>query len=150
VTTPPNASSSPIHVCITHRAYRLTCREFAQLQDITPGRCQMCGERTSKLVIDHDHGLGFWAVRGLVCETCNVVLGKIEGGVSPRTATADRYLAAAWHARQVTTEAKRQRARPRKKCPVCERDCAINKSGKPRVHWCRLPGRLNEICPASM
>lgn len=62
--------------CGSHTYYRLTCDEFDQLFARAGGRCEICripvGETaTGKIFIDHDHKLGNWAVRGLLCPICN-------------------------------------------------------------------------------
>lgn len=82
-----------------HRKYRMSCEQIAELIAETDGRCQICGilERYmyGVLHIDHDKALGYWAVRGLLCPSCNSRLdrGGIEGP------EVDRYLANPWHSR---------------------------------------------------
>lgn len=66
--------------CQTHRRYDLTCAEIGELVEITGNRCQLCeatsdGKRWRMLFIDHDHSLGYWAVRGLLCSSCNTFIG---------------------------------------------------------------------------
>lgn len=57
-----------------HATYRMTCEEFGRLVDRSRGACEICHRRVKKLYIDHDHDIGVWAVRGLVCPSCNVLL----------------------------------------------------------------------------
>jgi hypothetical protein len=45
------------------------------------------------LVIDHDHDIGKWAVRGLLCTGCNTTLGHAKAKRHPNTA---RYLMRPW------------------------------------------------------
>lgn len=64
------------HETCTHRVYRLTCRQYNRLLSRAAGRCETCGlpdyqNRKGKLWIDHDNQLGNWAVRGLICLSCN-------------------------------------------------------------------------------
>lgn len=61
--------------------YGLTLEELDAL--VARGRCDACGDDTavnaagrSNFHIDHDHVTG--KVRGLLCNRCNLVLGKIE------------------------------------------------------------------------
>lgn len=132
--------------CGTHQGRRLTCEEYDDLRQIMAGCCQMCGVRTDLLDIDHDHALGDWAVRGLLCGSCNCTLGWIEQGVRVATPESERYLAYAWHVRQESSAGKRRRAMRRAECPTCGVDTAIKKDGLPTVHWSRDPDRSDEIC----
>lgn len=63
-----------------HFLYQLTCEEFALLVERSQGGCDRCGALTPRLVIDHDHTIGMWAVRGLVCHGCNSTVSAIERG----------------------------------------------------------------------
>lgn len=65
-----------------HSKYRLTCEEYDDLVLRAEGRCDRCGIPYAGLVIDHDHGAGNWAVRGLLCRSCNAT-GDIDGTVTP-------------------------------------------------------------------
>ena len=47
---------------------------MAELRDLQRGRCGMCGERCTDLIVDHDHGSGM--VRGLLCVGCNILEGS--------------------------------------------------------------------------
>lgn len=69
--------------CLTHRQYRLNCADFEELIARATGRCEICGlpaERNhrGKLAIDHDHLLGRWAVRGLLCLSCNQFMHQLR------------------------------------------------------------------------
>jgi hypothetical protein len=62
-----------------HDKYRMTCEEFDHLQALVKDRCQICGTSGPEtphgaLHIDHDAGVGEWAVRGLLCSRCNTQL----------------------------------------------------------------------------
>lgn len=91
---PPTESG---HEDCRHHKYGLSCRHFEQLLRRSQNRCEICEmpaeENTfGKLFIEHDHDVGRWAVRGLVCLPCNRLLAH------PRAKTlAAKYLAAAWH-----------------------------------------------------
>lgn len=45
---------------------------------LAPGKCWTCDSAES-LVIDHDHATG--VVRGLLCNDCNLALGKIKDSI---------------------------------------------------------------------
>jgi hypothetical protein len=57
------------------REYGLTHDEFLALLDAQGGVCAICGngEQRRALAVDHDHETG--AVRGLLCDRCNPMLG---------------------------------------------------------------------------
>lgn len=79
-----------------HRFYLMTCEDFRALEARAGGRCEICG-RTEPLGIDHDHALGAWAVRGLLCQKCNVGLRLVDSGRQEPSADIARYLSDAWH-----------------------------------------------------
>lgn len=65
--------------CTTHIKYTLSCRQFDRLLARSQGRCEACGcppeeSRFGTLAIDHSSKLGYWAVRGLLCTSCNSAL----------------------------------------------------------------------------
>lgn len=89
------------HSC-QHKSYRLTCADYEALVAQARNQCQICGTPgpdtwRRKLVIDHDHEIGLWAVRGLLCPPCNTALP--EGGTP--AAEQAKYLAAPWYARSI-------------------------------------------------
>lgn len=65
----------------THRhfTYRMGCTAYARLLTWAGEGCQICRRGAKRLLIDHDHDLGIWAVRGLLCPSCNVMLGRSPG-----------------------------------------------------------------------
>lgn len=75
----------------SHRRYQLSCPEYDQLFDLARDRCEICGTTSVGLVVDHDPRLGDWAVRGLLCNTCNSGLHHLRG------ARVSRYLANPWY-----------------------------------------------------
>lgn len=70
----------------TLRRYGLDEQSFTELLDSQGGRCAVCsshepGGRWNQWHVDHDHGaeaIGLMHVRGLVCESCNFVLGHAK------------------------------------------------------------------------
>lgn len=80
-----------------HRHYQMSCADLEDLWARAEGRCEVCrapSERTADgLNLDHDHGRGIWAVRGLLCTRCNTFLGNDK--VVPADATA-QYLSNPW------------------------------------------------------
>jgi hypothetical protein len=88
------------HRCTTHKLYGLTCEEYDALWVQQDGACGIC--RTpfdvTPAEIDHDHALGGYAVRGLLCRECNGgLLPPIDAGRRAPSMEAGRYLKAAWH-----------------------------------------------------
>lgn len=132
------------HPSCFHTGYQLTCAEYDELRDLRDERCHLCGCRPPRLEVDHDHALGTWAVRGLLCRRCNRRIGLIEAGTIPRTDAADNYLAKAWHVGQASSAAKRKRAMPRAACPACGLNCAIKRDGLPVAHWSRV--HYGDLC----
>ncbi len=55
------------------------------------GRCAICHEVAPRLAIDHDHSTG--AVRGILCDPCNMGLGHFRDNPE-LLAEAIRYLGA--------------------------------------------------------
>lgn len=70
------------------RLYGLSPEEYKDLRVAQGGRCAICREVKSKLVVDHCHESG--RVRALLCIGCNVGLGHYEK-IRDR---AEAYLAA--------------------------------------------------------
>ena len=60
------------------RKYGLTSEEYDTMFKTQGGRCAICGEDQDnmpyKLDVDHDHNTG--KVRGLLCHSCNLILGS--------------------------------------------------------------------------
>lgn len=77
------------------RKYGLTPDSYSALLKKQKGVCAICKNTCStgyRLAVDHCHASG--RVRGLLCRTCNIVLGKFQDDVS-RFARAAQYLVAA-------------------------------------------------------
>jgi hypothetical protein len=86
------------HVTCNHENYSLTCEQYERLLNRAKGHCELCGKpgfksARGKLHIDHDHALGWHAVRGLLCNHCNTQFHRTWMDTPARTA----YLSRAWH-----------------------------------------------------
>lgn len=139
--------ASQTHPSCYHVGYSLSCVEYDDLRNLANGRCSLCRTTPERFEIDHDHGLGQWAVRGLLCGPCNHHLKMVDDGrIQPGT-QALNYLANAWHKQQTSSAAKAARVRPKTDCPTCGRFTSIHQNGRLHRHWSRLSGQSNEICP---
>ncbi len=70
--------------------YGLTAEQFRDMLVGQAGRCLICFRvPPTTLVVDHDHATG--AIRGLLCNSCNRLLG-IAGDSPRRLDAAARYL----------------------------------------------------------
>lgn len=63
------------------RKYGLTLDSFLALLDAQHGKCAICDRKEEvninrAMAIDHDHQTG--KVRGLLCMSCNIMLGKAK------------------------------------------------------------------------
>ncbi|MFJ9012366.1 endonuclease domain-containing protein [Streptomyces canus] len=135
------------HASCYHTSYRLTCAEYDDLLRLAQGCCKICKEPTETFYIDHDHALGDWAVRGLLCNGCNLRLAKVESGKHEKTAAVARYLANAWHRRQASSAIKAARVRSRVECPSCGRFTSVYSTGRLHRHYLRV--QPYELCPGS-
>lgn len=79
-----------------HRFYLMTCEDFRALEARAGGLCEICRTET-KLKIDHDHGLGWGAVRGLLCQKCNSELSRVDAGHQEPGLAVAEYLANSWY-----------------------------------------------------
>jgi ribosomal protein L37E len=68
------------------RSYGITLEEYEAA--LKTASCEICGE-ADRLVLDHCHGTG--KARGILCNSCNVMLGIVRDDVSILEA-AIRYL----------------------------------------------------------
>ena len=76
------------HYLIAHK-YHIEPETYGQLLEEQNGKCAICGNsnggKTGKtresfrLAVDHDHATG--ELRGLLCASCNLVLGKFNDDV---------------------------------------------------------------------
>lgn len=81
------------HATCSHRMYNLGCDEFEALLASAHYACQRCSGTNERLYIDHDHEIGMWGVRGILCPACNSLLGRVDAGRSPADDLTARYLA---------------------------------------------------------
>lgn len=93
----PTRHRRPSKPC-RHEAYFMTCAEYDELADFAEDRCQLCRVSPEELpqgmlFIDHDAGLGQWAVRGLLCNRCNSRIAWAD----PRDSGEDAYLESPWY-----------------------------------------------------
>ena len=103
------------HERCAHRHYWLTCEEFDAMAKAQGHACKLCGDATKPLVVDHDHALGIWAVRGLICQFCNSLLAQVDAGRWESSARVAQYLAEAWHLSQAPrTKPQTNPRRPRR------------------------------------
>lgn len=58
------------------RKYGLTISDYHRMYAEQQGRCPICKDHYSELVINHDHKLNKF--RGLICRRCNVMLGMAK------------------------------------------------------------------------
>lgn len=60
------------------KRFNITLGEYDQMFVVQEGKCGICGELEvgCRLCVDHDHETG--EVRGLLCRSCNVLLGYLE------------------------------------------------------------------------
>lgn len=60
--------------------FGLSPEEYDRMLENQSGGCAICGKAAGyadkRLAVDHDHETG--EVRGLLCDRCNLVLGKME------------------------------------------------------------------------
>ncbi len=67
------------------KKFGLTKDQYLEILEAQHGLCKIChrqpptDKRVKFLVVDHDHKTG--KRRGLLCNTCNINLGKIEKGL---------------------------------------------------------------------
>jgi hypothetical protein len=134
------------HPSCYHTGYALNCAEYDDLLRRARGQCMLC-KVPSKLNIDHDHQLGAWAVRGLVCPLCNQALRYTDAGTAPVSPVIADYLARAWHLTQPSSTAKQARVKPRVPCPTCGHTVGLNKNRSVHRHTGRTKPYLGDYCP---
>jgi len=67
-----------------YRGVRLTWMEYEQMLDEQDSSCAICKKACGsgrRLSVDHNHETG--KVRGLLCLSCNQLVGKLENGTVP-------------------------------------------------------------------
>lgn len=98
--------ATPEHkTCTRHRLYALSCEQFEALLARAAGHCEICGAEGEPerpgccLYIDHEHNVGMWAVRGLLCYVCNCSLQARRR--IPPTPEIKRYVANVWYRQEL-------------------------------------------------
>jgi len=82
------------------RRYNMTLLEFEEMVKSQDGKCAICKRTTEKFVVDHDHACCDGeiscgdCVRGLLCNSCNTMLGFAGDNIQTLNA-ASKYLARA-------------------------------------------------------
>jgi hypothetical protein len=72
--------------------YGIDIEEYTKLLEKQDFKCAICGSRGSdikSLAVDHDHATG--KVRGLLCDSCNLGIGKFKDSTELLT-SAINYL----------------------------------------------------------
>ncbi|MCS7317205.1 MAG: endonuclease VII domain-containing protein [Candidatus Dojkabacteria bacterium] len=59
--------------------YNISLTTYEEIKEFQENKCAICHQETTKLVVDHDHNSG--ALRGLLCHSCNVMLGHARDNV---------------------------------------------------------------------
>jgi hypothetical protein len=70
-------------------SYGMSIADWDALYNSQGGKCRLCGVGSNKLVVDHNHRTG--KVRALLCQNCNLSLGKFGDDV-PGLEKAITYL----------------------------------------------------------
>lgn len=89
---PPSATPANFRRARIKHRYGITADEYDGLLAAQDGKCAVCGQPPSdrntrahwsgKLCIDHDHTTG--AVRGLLCNDCNLAIGYARSEATAR------------------------------------------------------------------
>lgn len=85
------------HERCAHRRYWVTCAEYDDLIANQGSACKLCGRADVPLILDHDHAAGRWAVRGAVCQRCNIHMRQVDAGRREADAATLAYIEGAWH-----------------------------------------------------
>lgn len=74
---------------LMRREYGITLAVYESMYQAQEGCCKVCGKEEPQLVVDHDHDTR--AVRGLLCNNCNLGLGHFKDDAD-RLRSAIKYL----------------------------------------------------------
>lgn len=99
---PVFGQGSPGHDTCHHLRFRLSCDDFAALLQRCQNRCEICGIPSPEaprgklyLYLDHDHRYGLYAIRGLLCARCNILMRDVDRR-KRSDLRAEAYVANAW------------------------------------------------------
>jgi hypothetical protein len=56
--------------------HKLSVEEYSRLVEESAGKCMVCGTESKSLDVDHNHSTG--VARGLLCRSCNTLVGYLE------------------------------------------------------------------------
>lgn len=96
------------HDTCHHKIYFLSCEQFDALRDFAGAECQICGlpeaeAARGRLVIDHMNDYGKHAVRGLLCDRCNMLMLRVDNCVQEEIPMeVYTYRENAWFARMTS------------------------------------------------
>jgi hypothetical protein len=76
-----------------------TKQEQAELSEMKArGVCALCRRPTTRLVYEHDHGVGYHGGRGLTCQSCNAGhMAGVDAGRFAIDIPTRHYLMRPWH-----------------------------------------------------
>lgn len=76
----PQRSKDTVRCATLRKKYGISSADYEKLLEEQGGVCAICGSTESKvntrLHVDHDHSSG--KIRGILCQPCNVTLGKMQ------------------------------------------------------------------------
>jgi len=58
--------------------YGITVEQYMEILDKQGGLCKICGEPSKRLKLSVDHCHNSKKIRGLLCERCNTLLGRVK------------------------------------------------------------------------
>ena len=60
--------------------YGLSKEQYQEMLEISKGLCEICGGKTSRMCVDHNHNTG--QIRGMLCHTCNSAIGFLKDNIN--------------------------------------------------------------------
>ena len=100
------ASKAAAHAAAIERTYGITASDYQALYDFQGGTCALCQRATGKtkrLAVDHNHATG--QVRGLLCGTCNKILGHAMDDIEFFVRGVEYLFGSPWYRLQQEREA---------------------------------------------
>lgn len=65
----------------TNKKYGINTKEIEFIAKSTDNKCHICEAKTT-LVVDHDHAIKEPSYRGLLCNSCNLMLGHAKDDIT--------------------------------------------------------------------